>query len=273
MHNLPGEWYPDMSQLQVSDRGGTSMMRFSPINDGKIVYAWGALTDGECDSLSNHFLDQRMQAVSVSGFVTGSHEVGSMRATAWSPELADIFWKRWDNIIRGFFPERIMSDFSPTDWYAMPATGCNPERREHRYWKPVGISPVLRFMKYEQGGEHNTHYDMGYDYEGRDPNDHRRTLMSFVLYLTTCEEGTGGCTRFIEDGQADILTVQRNHEDWTERARHDQVLESSHPVKGKLMIFDHRMAHDVEPYTGSTPRIIIRGDVIFEAVDIEVSIS
>ena len=263
MHNLPGEWYPDMGQIKLDERSHPNLFgekdRFS---------LWNALTHRECRSLIKSFLAQKMQAVSVSGFVTGSHEVGSMRATAWSPELADTLWGKWKPEIQKHIYSRTMNDYTATDWYAMPATDCALERQEHRYWKPVGISPVLRFMKYEQGGEHNTHYDMGYDYWGRDPNDPRRTLMSFVVYLTTCAHGTGGGTRFIEDGQGAIPTALRNHDDWSERARLDQVTFASRPVEGKVLFFDHRMAHDVEPYTGSTPRIIIRGDLIFQAASL-----
>ena len=145
-----------------------------------------------------------------------------------------------------------MSDTTPTDWYALS------QRREYRRWRGIAVSPLLRFMKYEAGGEHYGHYDMGYDY-----GDGRRTLVSFVVYLTTVADNDGGRTRFLRDGQQELPIWQRNHADWRERASVNQILQSVRPQQGAVLFFDHRICHDVEPYTGLTPRIIIRGDIVY----------
>jgi hypothetical protein len=144
-----------------------------------------------------------------------------------------------------------MTDLTPTDWWQK-----NPTKA--RKWRAVGVSPLLRFMRYEKGGQHYAHYDAAYVYE--DPKV--RTLMSFVLYLTTNENG--GATRFIRDGQHTVPILERNHADWDRPVEKDEVLLSVSPRKGRLVMFDHRLCHDVEPYAGNEPRIIIRGDVIYQ---------
>jgi hypothetical protein len=126
-------------------------------------------------------------------------------------------------------------------------------------WYPVGFSPMLRFMRYDSGGQHYAHYDAGFIY----PNDNYRTLQSVVIYLTTNTDG--GATRFIEDNQMHLPVWERNHQDWTREVQPSEVLYSSQPQMGKMLIFDHRLCHDVEMYRGNDPRIIIRGDIVFQA--------
>jgi hypothetical protein len=139
------------------------------------------------------------------------------------------------------------------------------KRKEHWRWVPTGVSPVLRFMEYKAGGKHNTHYDMGFDYEAHDPNDKRRTLLSIVWYLND-EPNTGGCTRFIEDHQGHLPIQKRNLDDWIRSATDDEVIAAQTPKQGGALLFWHRMAHDVQEFTGKS-RIIIRGDIEFKAVD------
>ena len=35
------------------------------------------------------------------------------------------------------------------------------------------------------------------------------------------------------------------------------------PQLGSALLFDHRLCHDVEHYVGGTPRVIVRGDIVF----------
>lgn len=256
---LPGEWDPPFIKLDKPERlyNATTLMVSS---QGFASHVDGVLTPADCKTLIDAMMQQRLQPVSVSGHQSANpDQVGSVRATAWAPALATQLWQKMRLAVPLY---RVMLTHTPTDWYAMD----DPPRKEHLRWLATGVSPVLRFMRYEAGGEHNTHYDMGYDYERQNPEDKRRTLMSFVLYLTTCQEGTGGRTRFIEDGQSHLPVAQRNHDDWTRRAYESEVLDVCRPVLGRILMFDHRLAHDVEPYTGTTPRIIIRGDITYQAL-------
>jgi hypothetical protein len=106
---------------------------------------------------------------------------------------------------------------------------------------------------------------MGFDYEAHDPNDKRRTLLSIVWYLND-EPNTGGCTRFIEDNQGHLPIQKRNLDDWVRSATDDEVIAAQTPQQGGALLFWHRMAHDVQEFTGNS-RIIIRGDIEFTAHD------
>lgn len=172
---------------------------------------------------------------------------GSWRATAWAPELARQLWKYLEAAVP---EERLMEDFTATDWVP------------HRRWRRLGLSPVLRFMRYDSGGQHCCHYDQSFDY-----GDGRRTLMSVVFYLSEVDEGAGGRTRFVRDGQENLALDQRNFGDWTRLTRDDEVILGVRPQLGSALLFDHRLCHDVEHYSGGTPRIIVRGDVVFVNCD------
>src|SRR6185503_20350144 len=122
----------------------------------------------------------RLEPVGVTG-VRESYGVGSHRATAWSAELAMSLWKRLAPVVPSV---RFMGERTPTDFFETPA------RKGHRSWRVVGLSPLLRFMRYDGEGRHLCHYDAGFDY-----GDGRRTLMSVVFYLTTAKGS--GATRFV----------------------------------------------------------------------------
>ena len=189
------------------------------------------------------------EPVSVQGFKdTVDTGIGSMRTTVWSAELAQQLWQR----IGPHLMTQYMNPYTPTDWWQ-----GDPGRQ---VWKPIAISPLLRFMRYKRGGEHYSHYDAGFIY----PDDRYRTLKSVVIYLTDSEGS--GATRFIKDQQDDIPIWDRQHNDWLRQAQPEEVLYRSVPEAGKVLVFDHRRCHDVEPYTGSMPRVIIRADVVYEAV-------
>lgn len=221
-----------------------------------------ALSAKDCFLLRDLFAKQNRAPVAVSGYQTADPEaIGSHRATGWGPELSMLLWKKIRFPIRvATLGHRNMNERTPTDWYEIPG-----KRKGHLRWKPTGISPVLRFMEYGKGGKHNTHYDMGYDYEASNPEDRRRTLLSVVWYLNH-EPDTGGRTRFIEDGQDHLPINERNLDDWTRSAYDHEVRAAQSPFTGSALVFMHRMAHDVEEFTGNS-RIIIRGDVEFTVAD------
>ena len=80
--------------------------------------------------------------------------VGSLRTTTWSPYLA----KQLEGVFEDLpicKEDRVMDDFTATDWW---------QQGMHRRWRYVGVSPMLRYMRYEQGGEHYAHYDAAFIY-------------------------------------------------------------------------------------------------------------
>lgn len=191
----------------------------------------------------------KMAPVSIQGYQSNTSEtVGSHRVTMFNEGLARSFELLFDDI--NFPKKRVMNEFTPTDWWQ------NDKNR--REWEYVGVSPLLRFMSYSSGGRHFTHYDAGFIY----PDDNFRTLMSFVLYLTT---NNSGQTRIIDDKQNNLPVWDRNHNDWTRETKKEEVLLNFFPTQGDVLIFDHRVAHDVSKFTNEGFRNIIRGDLIFKS--------
>jgi ectoine hydroxylase-related dioxygenase (phytanoyl-CoA dioxygenase family) len=114
-------------------------------------------------------------------------------------------------------------------------------------------------MRYEPGGQHHGHYDAGFDY-----GDGRRSLLSVVFYLTATVHS--GATSFLRDGQQGRPMAERHLGDWVRAARDDEVLCAVHAEPGDALVFDHRLCHDVQRWEGPGPRLIVRGDVVYEAV-------
>lgn len=220
-------------------------------NTPEILSIDDLLSQNSCDNLIKLFRESNIfEHVSVNGLKTENLGKGSHRATGYSEELAT----QLSELIIPYLSDLHCDDFTSTDFWQFSVSND---------WKPIGISPMLRFMQYDNESEHFAHYDAGFIY----PNTIHRTLKSFVLYLTTNEIGA---TRFIDDDQEDIAVWDRNHDDWNRRVNDNEILLESFPVKGKILIFNHRLCHDVEQYFPTTEnecRIIIRGDVIYEAKD------
>jgi len=247
--DLPGWWIPP-PELRLAPARAT-VPAVAPL-DHRVVVAPDLLTPAECERL---LVAMTSAAVTEAVGVTGARDgggTGSRRATAWAPELAADLWQR----LRPAVPTvRFLGPTDATDGWAVPG------RAGHRTWRVVGLSPLLRFMRYDAGGHHLVHHDAGYDY-----GDGRRTLVSVVWYLTSATPHQGGATRFVDDGQAHLPVWARDHRDWDRPTRPDEVAVAVSPRCGAALVFDHRRAHDVEVWRGPDPRVIIRADVVYEAV-------
>ena len=246
---LPGGWEPILVGTKLPKMHKALVNGIMVIDsDAKIIS--DVITPQECLKLINLMGESpRIEPVTVQGTdISINDAVGSHRVTMWSPEIAQQLWYR----LKDFMSVETFNEFSSTDWWQGD--------KNRTTWEPIGISPMLRFMRYEKGGEHYAHYDAGFIY----PDDNYRTLKSVVIYLTTSPEG--GCTRFIDDKQANIPVWHRDHFDWTRTTTNKEVLEESPAIAGNVLIFDHRKCHDVQQFTGDSPRIIIRTDILYKAV-------
>lgn len=163
---------------------------------------------------------------------------GSSRATCNSPYLAELLWSRLKNCLPVI---RITDGMTCSD------------TENDRIWRPVGVSNLMRFIRYEDGGELVPHYDRTFVY-----NNNRRTLMSIVIQL----EGHDGATTFIKDSQSDREYVWRHKEDWSRMASDEEKIISIDPKPGQALVFDHGLLHQGEKVSGR--KTIIRTDVIFE---------
>jgi NAD+ synthetase len=245
---LPGEWEPPPIALDPVAALPPEPERLRL--PGIALRARCVLTAGDCERLREAMATSGQAVpVGVTGIADG-YGIGSVRATAWSPELAQALWRRLAPTLPSV---RFLDALTPTDGFATAT------RAGHRTWRVVGLSPVLRFMRYDTGGRHLAHYDAGFDY-----GDGRRTLLSAVFYLT--DAWTSGATRFVRDGQESQPARERDFSDWSRDTRADEVLVTVHPRIGDALVFDHRLGHDVQRWDGPGPRVIVRGDVVYEAV-------
>jgi len=202
--------------------------------------------------IANFFLTdlEKWHSVGVQGTVP-TEQIGSTRINRWSPDFAK------------FLEDKILQSCKPiigtgnvlTDWY-QSKNGADYEGRE---WIPNSVSPLFRCMRYKNGGQHWPHYDAGYIY----PNEKFRTLKSFVLYLSTHKSGY---TRFINDGQL-MHIKERNHNDWSRQALQSEVVQEYIPNSGSILLFNHRICHDVSAFHDSNDRLIIRGDIVYKLKD------
>lgn len=216
------------------------------------------IDNNSVDNINNFMFNApELAPVSIQGLQEITEDtIGSHRTTMWNPILADKFDKLIKNTSHPYYglPLKMeCNELTATDWWQ-----GNKNRKK---WEYYGVSPMLRYMKYSNQGQHFCHYDAGFQY----PDDNYRTLKSFVLYLST---NNSGATRFIQDNQYNIPVWDRKHEDWDRPAKDNEVLIESLPVKGSLLIFNHRLAHDVSvfsPEDENETRIIIRGDLIYSA--------
>jgi hypothetical protein len=202
----------------------------------------------ELAALKDELAAREWQAVGQNGmskdYNPDTDIVGSYRTSAYSQELADTLWSR----IQPLLPEtRTMHDLSPTDWDST------------KTWRPVGVNPLMRFIKYEPEGLLVPHYDAPFVYD-----ENKRTLMSLVLYLDKSDDIEGGRTRYIQDAQANVPVADRPaQEDWQRLARPDEVRYAADPAAGEATIFDHRILHDGELVQGIGQKLLLRTDVAF----------
>ena len=247
--NLPGFW-----DIKEHPRLNFCVPKIENVTQSiKILH--NLLGYQSCDDLRYMFEQSNIAAlVSVNGLQDEVYGKGSVRASGWSEHVAS----QLSEAITPLLDTLHCDEFTSTDWW--PATR---DGQYCKHWEPVAVSPLLRFMKYEQESEHYAHYDAGYFYD----DGIHRTLKSFVIYLTTNEIGA---TRFIRDGQEQTEIWKRGHAGWGRRVKDDEVIYSSYPEEGKVLIFDHRLCHDVQQFQPSFDgevRIIIRGDIIFRPID------
>jgi NAD+ synthetase len=243
---VPASWEPPHIPLDAPVLPDATALPIS----GFALSVEGVLSRRDCERLqASMAASARAEPVGVTG-VRGSYGVGSFRATAWSQALASSLWRRLASVVPSV---RFLDERAPTEAFATAT------RTGHRAWRVVGLSPLLRFMRYEPGGRHWCHYDAGYDY-----GDGRRTLLSVVFYLS--DASSGGATRFVRDGQEHLPVSARDFADWTRDARDDEVVAAVQPRAGSALIFDHRLCHDVQLWPGPGPRVIIRADVVYEAI-------
>ncbi len=249
--SLPGFYEP--SSEVVPSIGNKRIITFEGLKPEEAFVIENALTPIDCKKLINLMsTSDNFEEVGVQGMKESKDErIGSLRTSIWCPEIAEQIW----DIIHACLPNVNGNWDVATDWWQGfdPVALYNPVLN----YEPVAISPLLRFMKYGKGGQHYAHYDASFRY----PENQYRSLKSMVIYLTT---NNGAATRFIKDEQTKLPIWTRTHDDWDRPVKEEEIIAKSECIQGNILIFDHRLCHDVEQYFGDDARIIIRGDVIYK---------
>lgn len=183
------------------------------------------------------------QPVGITGIAEEYQEndqIGSYRASCFEEELSEKVWQR----LKPFLKPETGSLKSTTDLV------------QGEIWKPIGVNPLFRFIRYEEQGLLVPHYDASYVY-----NQNKRTMKSLVIYL----EGSSseGATRFIQDPQVQLDFMDRDYSDWTRYAHDSEIISSFYPQSGNAIIFNHRILHDSQPIQ-TQQKTIIRTDIVYE---------
>ena len=126
----------------------------------------------------------------------------------------------------------------------------NADYENCQVWRPVGINPYMRFIKYNNNDSLVPHYDSPYAY-----NSTTKTLKSVVIYLTST---TSGSTCFIKE-----KPDAQGYEDWQNNECPEDITAKINCVSGSALVFNHRMLHSAAPVLNEE-KIIIRTDVIYE---------
>jgi NAD+ synthetase len=172
--------------------------------------------------------------------------VGSLRASTFSPELADAVWSRLQPLLS-----------------CIESAGDDPQNSipEKSVWRPIGVSPLARFIRYDSGGQLIPHYDYTFSY-----SDTLKTLKTIVIYLES-DNVQGGNTRFLTDNRIIDKVSYRDLTDRKEFAGDDDVLVFVDPKPGQGLVFDHVILHDgqeVRALKEGARKVIIRMDVVYE---------
>ena len=251
MSKVPGGWLTDETVPLLGCKSASKTHEIAP----NVFRADNFMNSWSVDAINNMMAQRqnKMAPVSIQGLMQNGvpENIGSWRTTMFNPAMAAELERLFN--YADFPKDCHFDEFSPTDFWQGD--------KNRRHWKWVGVSPMLRYMTYLNGGKHFTHFDAGFVH----PDDNYRTLFSFVLYLST---NNSGATRIIDDKQGHLPVWDRNHADWTREAQEDEVIVKSYPRTGSCLMFPHRVSHDVElfnPHRGEK-RIIIRGDLLYRSV-------
>ena len=254
-HTLPEK--PPVAKFELSSSCMEHLARLSPPHPsfrfypemGQAgLYVDALLSVAECETLLLEMTKQQWKKANVNGYQMVSDDsaiVGSYRATTYHPELAEMIWNR----LAPFFPSiRMIDETVATD------------AENKGIWRPTGVNPMLRFIRYEEGGLVLPHYDSSYI-----QNEFKRTLSSVVIYLSDSSgfsEEKEGSTRFIRPHSHNSA-----YDDWNEPAKEEDVLLSIKPKQGSAICFDHRLLHDSQAMISPKPKMIIRTDIFYERCD------
>ena len=260
------EWNPRPDNIEINaarswQEYGNFAYNYDLDRDfGQTVLQLNTITRESAQDLIDQFEAQEHYPVSVSGYPDDAN-VGSHRAMAWAPELAEKLDPLFRNLPNYMGDKRNFAHMFPFDDRNQQPLRSPFDTGWLRHYDLLGSTPWMRFMKYDSGGEHVPHYDAPF----RAPDDSYVTLYSWVMYLNDVDDDAGGHFQFVNDGNAKIHPQDRpvgSFGDWHEMAPAKLITMSVQPRAGTLLIFPHWLCHQVQQLTSGV-RYIIRGDVAY----------
>lgn len=222
-------------------------------------------TDSHLKDILDYFIKFKKYPVNLTGIADVDNQViGSYRASVYNTQLAKFLSFKLN---QKFKDDWVASHFTIENKKLNKYSFVNHNKQKNNIeseYELLGVSPLFRYMEYSSGSEgHVPHYDAPYEY-----SDDTLSLMTGILYFSTSDTAS---TYFLpkEAQQIDTPMLDRNTEDWKEH--YPDLVQCTHvlPEKGKILLFDHQLAHGVSPFTSSNPndkRIIIRFDLIYKRV-------
>lgn len=213
------------------------------------VYGGNIFTGSEIDAIRDAVGDFIMVPADRNGFQLpvpcAVKDIGSWRLSWHNQELANLIWNR----IKSGVPRlKYCNEWGHVDY------------DDTRVWRPVGVSPLLRFIQYD--GDANTllpHYDAPYIYG---PN--RRTMQSIVINMNEEAGPSPAPTRFLRDPQHQMEFSERDFSDWDRPPTPEEIDFVLTTYKGDGIIFDHRLLHDSAKVPEGKTKLIMRTDIVYE---------
>lgn len=223
------------------------------------------LNAADIQDISDYFIKFKKYPVNLTGIPDVTNQVvGSYRASVYNVVLAQFLTDK----LTKYFKKNCVEGWDIQDRTLHEHSFVNHNRHnlniESKY-ELLGVSPLFRYMEYNAGSQgHVPHYDAPYEY-----SKNVLTLMTGILYLSSSD--TGSTYILPKDGQqTDKPMLERNTEDWKEH--YPDLVQCTHvlPEKGKILLFDHQLAHGVAPFTPtneSDKRIMIRFDLVYKRIE------
>jgi NAD+ synthetase len=218
--------------------------------DSKTKYTTDIISPIDCAKLINHFEQVPLLPVGNNGYSSGSHVNQAFRSTSYDVDLAQVLFERLEGKINMYM--EVETDYA--NFLHMPAG----------MYRAVGLNPMLRYIKYFEGGALVPHYDTEHNFR----DDIHITLQSAIFYLTT--QTNSGLTRFIKDKHDTYDFKNNQFLDWQELAKDNDVICSVPATAGSVLTFDHRILHDSSYFRSdiSQFKAVFRTDVIYQFIGV-----
>jgi NAD+ synthetase len=254
--------YPDKVAIDTSKLNSfitksfgtlTHQLIRQPFPHKQTCYNDGIISNADCNSLIQYFESVPLVPVSNNGYQAkiGSevkNNNSAFRSTCFDTDLTRVLFSRLQGKINMYY--EVDTDYA--NFLGMPAG----------QYLAVGLNPMLRYIKYFEGGALVPHYDTEHNF--RD-NKHI-TLQSAIFYLTSQHES--GLTRFIKDKHEDHDYRNNKFLDWINLAKDQDVISSVLADAGACLTFDHRLLHDSSRFRSNqnAAKAVFRTDVIYRFI-------